>query len=132
MSVDLRPALRVAARTRPRGASLTVVHTPVGDGDLVAPVGELDLATVPRLVTSVAGLLRRGRRRIVVDLAGLAFVDPVGLAGLLDLLCRTTRAGGTFVLAAPPPHVVRLLALTRLDREFTVVAEPAQALGAAV
>ena len=51
----------------------------------VAPVGELDIATVDKLESEVARLLATGFERIVLDLRGVRFLDSTGLRLVLEL-----------------------------------------------
>ena len=55
----------------------------------VAPVGELDIATVYKLESEVARLLESGFARIVLDLRGLSFIDSTGLCLVLRLAARS-------------------------------------------
>jgi anti-sigma B factor antagonist len=59
----------------------------------VAPVGELDIATVDRLKTEVVRLRESGFNNIVLDLRGVRFLDSTGLRLVLELY-RTSRADG--------------------------------------
>ncbi len=104
-------------RRAPAG-SLVVVHGHTGDAEVLSLIGQLDLSSVGRLVSQAADAIRHGRTRIVLDLAGVEFVDSAGLAGLMNVLRRTNRAGGGVVLVHVRDDLRRLLALTRLDREF--------------
>jgi anti-sigma B factor antagonist len=56
-----------------------------GNGARVAPVGELDLATVDKLNAEVAALREAGLNEIVVDLRGVRFIDSTGLRLILEL-----------------------------------------------
>jgi anti-sigma B factor antagonist len=51
----------------------------------VAPVGELDIATVDTLQAEVARLLESGFEKIVLDLRGVRFLDSTGLRLVLEL-----------------------------------------------
>jgi anti-anti-sigma factor len=54
------------------------------DRAIVAPTGELDLATVDRLVASIDGLVDARFATIVLDLRGLTFMDSTGLCLILE------------------------------------------------
>jgi anti-sigma B factor antagonist len=51
----------------------------------VAPVGELDIATVDKLQVEVSRLLETGFAKIVLDLRGVRFLDSTGLRLVLEL-----------------------------------------------
>jgi anti-sigma B factor antagonist len=56
--------------------------------------------------------------RIVVDCAGVAFMDSSGLNALLTALRRQEDGGGELRLRDPSPAVARLLGLTGLEDHF--------------
>jgi anti-anti-sigma factor len=59
---------------------------------------------------------------IIVDLAGLEFIDSSGVAALARGRRRARQAGGDLILAAPQQKVTRVLAITRLADAFSVYA----------
>ena len=70
--------------------------------------------------------------RIIVDLAGLAFMDCYCLSELMAVRARARQAGGDLVLAGPQQTVLRLLALWGMAAPrlvFTSVDEAASAVG---
>jgi anti-sigma B factor antagonist len=69
------------------------VHT---DLVVVTMTGEVDVATAGRLRDHLAALIARGARHLVLDFAGVAFIDSSGLnvlAGIHRLLCSPEHAG---------------------------------------
>jgi anti-sigma B factor antagonist len=60
-------------------------------------------------------------RDIVVELAGLGFVDTAGLIALVDLQRHATTAGGSLRLTEPPRCLRRLLELAGMKDMFAVV-----------
>ena len=58
---------------------------PDRDSVRVAPVGELDIATVDKLQAEVSRLLGSGFAKIVLDLRGVRFLDSTGLRLVLEL-----------------------------------------------
>jgi hypothetical protein len=59
---------------------------------------------------------------IVVDLAGLEFIDSSGVAALGRGRRQARRAGGELILAAPRRTVMRVLAVSSLGEAFAVYA----------
>jgi anti-sigma B factor antagonist len=97
---------------------------------VVALRGELDMAdaaVVAEALTAVAA----GEPAIVVDLAGLEFIDSSGVAALARGRRQARRAGGDLVLAAPRQKVMRVLAVTRLAEALAVYATVEEAVGEA-
>lgn len=87
---------------------------------IVAPIGELDLADAHTLRAQVIQELQAGRRRIVVDLGGLDFVDSVGVGMLVAMNKRANALGAQVVLARPEARVRKVLELAGVDRIMTV------------
>jgi anti-anti-sigma factor len=116
-------------RERPEAARhhLVVVHAHTDAADVLSLVGELDLAAAPRFVGQAADALRAGARRLFIEMEGVSFVDSAGLAALLNVLRRATAARAGMVLVGAPPHLLSVLAQTRLDREFDFAATVADA-----
>ena len=83
------------------------------DNVIVALSGELDMADAAD-VTAALTAAAAGRRKVIVDLAGLAFIDCSGAAALVRARRRAQQAGATLLLAAPQRRVRRVFELSRL------------------
>ncbi len=77
---------------------------------VVAVRGELDVCTAADGLSALSAPAAAGAR-VVVDLAGLAFMDCYSLNEIMAVRARARRAGGDLVLAGPQPMVLRLLVL---------------------
>ena len=89
------------------------------DRVLVALRGELDVTDAASAAVALIALAARDCE-IIVDLAGLEFIDSSGLAALVLARRHARQAGGDLLLAAPQKQVLRLLTLTRLVEVFGV------------
>ena len=78
---------------------------------IVALHGELDIADAADVAAALAAAAA-GRTEIVVDLAGLTFIDCSGVRSLAQ--ARARHEGGVMLLAAPRRVVLRVIALTGL------------------
>jgi anti-anti-sigma factor len=101
-----------------------------GEVVVVRVQGEVDTATAPQMGQVVDAQLAR-RRRLVLDLSAVEFMDLHGLAVLLRASRRARADGGSFALGRPSPCVVRLLELVRLDGEIRIVSDGTDPLQAA-
>jgi anti-sigma B factor antagonist len=97
---------------------------------VVALRGELDFAEAASVAAALAAVAAR-ERAIVVDLAGLEFIDSSGVAALALARKQARLAGGELLLAAPQQQVLRVLAITRLIEVFSVHATVGEAAGSA-
>jgi anti-sigma B factor antagonist len=88
---------------------------------VVALRGELDLADAAAVAAALTAVAAR-EPGIIVDLAGLEFIDSSGVAALARGRRQARQAGGDLILAAPQQKVMRVLAITRLADAFSVYA----------
>lgn len=72
--------------------------------------GELDLIDAADVATALKALAAR-ERWIIVDLAGLQFIDAVGVSALMRARRLACDAGGGLLLAAPHGIVQQVLRL---------------------
>lgn len=82
-----------------------------GSPPVVRVVGELDLATVPRLNSALAGL----DGDVELDCSGVEFIDAAGLTAFLRAHDACAARGSKLVVLDPSPAVDRLLRLVDLD-----------------
>jgi anti-sigma B factor antagonist len=77
---------------------------------VVALRGELDIADAEAVASALVNAAAR-EPRIIVDLAGLEFIDASGIAALSRGRGHARGAGGDLLLAAPQRLVRRVLAI---------------------
>ena len=90
--------------------------------------GELDIADAASVAAALTEVVGR-RPQIIVDLAGLEFIDSSGVAALARGRKQARHAGGDLRLAAAQQQVLRVLTLTRLIEVFPVHASVDEAVG---
>jgi anti-anti-sigma factor len=91
-------------------ASVELRNWECGDLVVVGLCGQLDAVNIDEFVASLSAVTGSGRR-IVIDLAGLGFIDCGAVAGLRRVRELALRAGGDLSLAAAAGIVLRLLTL---------------------
>ncbi len=79
--------------------------------------------------TQVKQLLEAGSRLIAVNLAGVAYLDSSGIGALLGAFTTARAAGAQCRFYAPPPKVLKVLEMVRLDKVLDLRADEASALG---
>jgi len=92
----------------------------------VALRGELDLLYAPTVATALEALASR-QPRIIVNLAGLEFIDVSGIAALAHGRRHARGAGGDLLLAAPRRPVRRVLTIVWEADGFAIHASVAEA-----
>ncbi len=118
---------------RPPDAYAIDVRASAGDVLVLALEGEFDLASAPALRDHLAAARAAATRGVVLDFAGVSFVDSSGLRELLRASIAFREDGKTLTLAALQPAVIRLFELTgvtaairtapSLERALTLLAE---------
>lgn len=110
------------------------VDLSVGDFDgyaVVALRGELDLFDTSDVASHLIAAVAAYGPSVIVDLAGLTFVDSCGLGVLARVLRWTRESGGDLSLAAPKQQVRRVLEITGLIDVFAVYPSVKQAVSGA-
>ncbi len=87
---------------------------------VVALCGELDLADAPAVASHLIAAVAACGPSIIVDLAGLDFIDCCGMGVLVRVLKWTRESGGDMSLAAPQQRVRNVLSVTGLIDVFSV------------
>lgn len=82
--------------------------------------GELDLECVPAVRNELRDVFLQGAEELRVDLSGVRFIDSTGLGALVWAWKQARMFRIRFRVVSPSPEVGRLLALSGLDRIFTV------------
>ena len=78
------------------------------------------MASSPRLGIAVSEVLRANPEALVIDVCNVDFVDSTGLGVLLEARRRCARQSTALRLACDGASTLRLLQLTRLDRDFDI------------
>lgn len=88
---------------------------------IVALRGKLTLGEASEALRAVVEkLASEGCQRILLNLAGVPFIDSAGLGALALSFTKVKAAGGLLKLAEAPPRVQDALEMTRLTRLFPV------------
>lgn len=91
---------------------------PARDHVVVRPEGELDMATAPELDGQISELHGSGFGHVVVDLAGLTFMDSSGLRLLLQHSKAAENNGKRFSLLPGEQVVERVFDVAGVRSEF--------------
>jgi anti-sigma B factor antagonist len=97
---------------------------------VVALRGELDLVDAAAVSAALEAVAAR-ESRIIVDLAGLEFIDASGTAALARGRSHARNSGGDLLLVAPQRRVRRVLAILWAVDAFAVHASVAEAVASA-
>jgi anti-anti-sigma factor len=85
---------------------------------VLSVAGEIDMGSAPALRERVDALdVSAGT--LVLDPAGVGFVDSSGLGALLGIKKQQDRAGGQLIVANASPAVSRIIDITKMNQVFT-------------
>jgi anti-anti-sigma factor len=83
--------------------------------------GKLDADTTNGFAELLNGAIERGEHRIILDLGGLSYVSSVGLRALIVGAKKLVPLGGTLVLCAAQPQILKLLEIAGFTSILTIV-----------
>ena len=94
-----------------------------GEALVVSVRGEVDLSTAPDLESCVRGSLDGAGTSVVLDLAGLSFIDSSGLRVLVSLSNDARSNGASLVLRNVPRQAQRVMDITGLSEWFDIASD---------
>lgn len=107
--------------------TVTITSEDLPDGVVLSPTGDIDLARSPSMRSQVSDAMKRGPKRVVIDLSGVPYMDSSGVATLVEALQSARKCGSKLYLCGLTPRVKSILEISRLDTVFTIVTDRAAA-----
>lgn len=88
---------------------------------IVTVVGAVDLTSRDTLLEAGrAALNADGAAALVLDLAGVTFIDSTGIGVLVQLAGDAADLQRAFTIAQPSPRVTRILEVTGLQQQWDI------------
>jgi len=101
----------------------------VRDVTIVELEGRLTVNDQPGMLKeAVADAVRRGARRVLLDLSGVRYIDSTRLGELIAAHVSVSRQGGRLTRVATPPRIAELLDMAGLDGVFERLATVEEAI----
>jgi anti-sigma B factor antagonist len=94
-----------------------------GDRVRLTLIGELDIATLPRLEDAIGAALADVPRQLVIDLRPLGFLDSSGLRQFIVLADRAREEDFELLLVRPAKAVLAIFQITRAEENLPFVDE---------
>lgn len=112
----------------PRSREFTLSHTQMTPDAIVVEVqGDLDLSSAPALKWGLADLLRSGTKVVVLDMAGVSFMDSTAI-GVLVGIERTLGPDQRLALVRLRQEVAKVFEITGLEDSFEIFTDVDHAL----
>ena len=97
---------------------------------VVTANGDIDMAVADQVRKRLTGLVDQGRVRLVLDLAGVLYIDSAGLGALVASMKHARAAGGDIKACKLDTDVRALFQMTRLDNVMDIHATRQEAIAA--
>jgi anti-sigma B factor antagonist len=107
---------------------LTVATRREGVQTVISVVGEIDVYTAPTLRERLNELVSDGEYHLIVDLAGVDFLDSTGLGVLVGGLKRARSHEGSLQLVCDQEKILKVFRITGLTKVFPIHASLREAL----
>ena len=89
-----------------------------GDIFICSMGGEVNLETSPILRKLFERLIKENKKKIIVDLAGVSYIDSSGLATLIEMLQRLKGIDAKMRICGIQQKVKYVFEITKLDKLF--------------
>jgi anti-anti-sigma factor len=104
---------------------------PAAEPTVIAPEGDLDIATVGEFRAALQDAAEEGAGVVVVDLSQVSFIDSSGLGAIVELHSRLRRSRRRLAVVAPDGSAAAvLLGLAGLRDRLSISETRASALEA--
>jgi anti-sigma B factor antagonist len=100
---------------------VTFANGSTGQVAFVAPVGDIGTHEAPSLRNAIKGAYEKKPTKVVVDLAGVAYMATAGLATLVEALQLAKKNNVQFVLCGLQERVLAVFEISRLASVFKIV-----------
>lgn len=96
--------------------------------NIVTPVGELDVYTVPLFRKVVLKLEGDRHHDLILDLTRLTFIDSSGIGSLIEIYQKVKTVEGELAFVIDNPRILKVLRLVELNKVFRVFPNLGRAL----
>ena len=101
------------------------------DRVVVELVGDIDMEHSAAFQQGMADVMARGAGHVILDMAGVGYMDSSGIASMVKLHTQAKAGGATLSLVGVHQNVQSIFEITRLDGLFKVFATEQQAIASA-
>src|SRR5271168_1841376 len=102
-----------------------------GDFALLRMGGELDYEVSPQIRARLVGAIKAGRRRLILDLSDVTFIDSTAIGVLAGTVARLDDAGGgSLAVVSTNEKVLQIFEITGLDSVIALHSSREEAVSA--
>ena len=99
---------------------MEILKKQIEDMDVLVLKGRLDAASAKELKGKVVALARENRVKLIIDMAGVDFIDSSGLGSLISSLRKVNEKQGDIKMVSLQKQVRSVFELTRLHCIFGI------------
>ena len=111
-------------------ADITITERQAGDVTVLDLVGKVTIGEGSvALRNTIRRLLGEGKNKILLNLAGVGYIDSSGIGELVSSFTAVKKEGGVLKLLSLTQKIQDLLAITKLLTVFDAFDDEASALG---
>jgi anti-sigma B factor antagonist len=113
-------ALLINACYQRKGGTLnfSAIIRQTGEVSIVDLSGQLTSIASGALRDTISGLMKQGRRKIVLNVGALLYLDSSGVGELVNCYMAVIKQGGEMKVVGLTPKVEEILKITQLYRVF--------------
>ena len=127
MTIERQEVLVTTPGGEPRGIQLTE-ETFEPAGVVISVAGELDIATAPPLRDHLNAAIEAGRRRLVIDVSAISFLDSVAIATIVHAKQLLPEDGKLAIVVDPASYVMLVFEGSGLAKVLDLVETREQAV----
>jgi anti-sigma B factor antagonist len=99
--------------------------------EIIEVGGEIDVYTAPKLREAIVTAVEAGANHLIIDVEKVDFLDSTGLGVLVGALKRIRADGGSLDIVCTHERILKIFAITGLDKVFGLHASVEEARAAA-
>jgi anti-sigma B factor antagonist len=107
---------------------LKIVQRRIGTTVLVAPAGEIDLASAGQLRDGLIAAESEAGTGLVIDLRGVGFIDSTGIGELVGCHRRCREGSTSLAFVVPEGAIRKILNVTGMDSVFDMYNDESDAI----
>ena len=110
-------------------SDITITERQAGDVTILDLVGKVTICEGSvALINTIRRLLGEGKNKLLLNLAGVGYIDSSGIGELVSSFTAVKKEGGVLKLLKLTQKIQDLLAITKLLTVFDVYDEESEAL----
>lgn len=101
-------------------ADLSIEMRMVETSPVLDLLGEVDSYNSPKLREKMIALIDEGHKDLVINMAGVDYIDSTGLGTLVGGLKRASERGGAIRIICPNEQIYKVFNITGLVKVFPI------------